>query len=60
MKKIKYVRLESLDGEIHFQECEAASCLNAKEYNIDEALELAKTEAKRPLFLNRKTHSVTQ
>ena len=55
MKKIKYVRFTSSDGEIHFQECKVASCLNAKEYDEDEALELAKIEAKKPLFMNKKT-----
>jgi len=55
LKKIKYVRFESSDGEIHFQECKAISCLNQKAYEVAEALQLSKREAKKPLILNRAT-----
>ena len=50
----KLVRVESADGEVHFQECEAEFCLKAKEYDPKEAKQLAKEEAKKPLLLNQK------
>jgi hypothetical protein len=54
VKKTKLVMLESADGEIHFQECKAKFCVNAKEYNAAEALKIAKKEANKPLLLNKK------
>jgi len=53
-KTKKLVMLESADGEIHFQECEAKFCVNAKEYDAAEALRIAKKEANKPLLLNKK------
>ncbi len=53
LKKIKFVKFESLDGEIHFQECKADFCINAQGYNEGEALELAKNEARKILLLQR-------
>jgi hypothetical protein len=46
--------LVTADGEIHFQECKAKFCMNAKEYNPAEALKIAKKEASKPLLLNKK------
>ena len=60
MKKTKYFRFESPDGEIHFQECNAISCLNAKVYEVAEALQISKNEAKKPLILNETTAGVRQ
>jgi hypothetical protein len=54
VKKTKLVMLESADGEIHFQECKAKFCVNAKEYNAAEALKIAKKEANKPLLLKKK------
>lgn len=53
-KTTKLVMLESLDGEIHFQECEAKFCINAKKFDPSEALRIAKKEANKPLLLNKK------
>ena len=54
MNKTKnLVMVESADGEIHFQECKAKFCINAKEYNAAEALKIAKKEANKPLLLNK-------
>jgi hypothetical protein len=46
--------LESSDGEIHFQECQAKFCKNAKKFDPTEALRIAKKEANKPLLLNKK------
>ena len=54
LKKIKLIKLESSDGEVHFQECRAKSCAKAPEYDEEEALNLSKKDAEKPLFLNRK------
>jgi len=54
MKKIKMVKLQSSDGEIHFQECRAKFCATAPGYDEEEALSLSKKEAEKPLFLNHK------
>lgn len=54
IKKVKYFKLESTDGETHFQECKAALCANAKQYSADEAHEFSRREAEKPLILNRK------
>ena len=53
MKKIKFVKFESSDGEIHFQECKADFCSQAQGYNEGEALEVAKNEARKTLLLQR-------
>ena len=54
LREIKFMKIKSSDGEIHFQECKTDFCLNAKGYNEGEALELAKKEAKKTLILQRK------
>ena len=54
MRRIKFVKFNSLDGEIHFQECKADFCSQTQGYNEGEALELAKKEAKKTLLLQRK------
>ncbi len=46
--------MESSDGEIHFQECKTKFCINDKEFDAAEALRVAKKEAKKPLFLNKR------
>ena len=48
------IRIESADGEVHFQECIVETCLNAKQYTPAQAKELAKKEAEKPLLLNQK------
>jgi hypothetical protein len=53
LKKIEFVKIESLDGEIHFQECKADFCSKAKKYNEGEALEFAKKQARKTLILQR-------
>ena len=53
-KTTKLVKLESSDGEIHFQECKAKFCTNAKKFDPSEALRIAKKEANKPLLLNKK------
>ncbi len=50
----KLIRIESADGEVHFQVCEALFCAKAKKYDPEEAIELTKREAKKPLLLNQK------
>jgi hypothetical protein len=54
LKKIEFVKFESLDGEIHFQECKAAFCSKNQKYNEGDALEFAKKEARKTLLLKRK------
>ena len=39
---MKFVKFESSDGEIHFQECKTDFCSHAQGYNEGEALEFAK------------------
>jgi hypothetical protein len=53
LKKTKFVKLESSDGEIHFQECKADFCSYDQGYNEGEALEIAKNEARKTLLLQR-------
>lgn len=53
MRKTKLIKLESSDGEVHFQECKTDFCKNAKEYDEEKALEVAKKEAKKNLLLKR-------
>jgi hypothetical protein len=53
LKKNKFVKFESLDGEIHFQECKADFCMNAQGYNEEEAIEFARNEARKTLLLQR-------
>jgi len=47
------VKLESSDGEIHFQECKADFCQHAQGYNEEKALKIAKNEARKTLLLQR-------
>lgn len=53
MKKTKLMKLESSDGEIHFQECKTDFCQNAKGYDEQKALEATKKEARKDLLLKR-------
>jgi len=54
MKEIDYVKLESSDGEIHFQECTDDFCSKSQKYTEEEALELAKNDTRKTLILHRK------
>ena len=52
--KNKFVKIESLDGEIHFQECKASFCSTYPIYDFEEAINIAKREAHKPLLLNQR------
>jgi hypothetical protein len=52
--KIKFIKIESPDGEIHFHECKTIFCPTFQEYELEEALLIARKEAKKPLLLNQK------
>jgi hypothetical protein len=52
--KTKLVKMESLDGEIHFQECKAIFCSTYPIYSLEEAINIAKREAHKPLLLNQR------
>jgi hypothetical protein len=54
LKKNRFVRTESSDGEVHFQECKNKACATEEQFTEGEALFLAKKEADKPLFLNRR------
>jgi hypothetical protein len=53
LKKIKLVKFESSDGEIHFQEFKVDFFPHAQGYNEGEALEFAKNEVRKTLLLQR-------
>jgi hypothetical protein len=53
LKKIEYVKFKSIDGELHFQECKVDFCSKAQKFNEEEALELAKNQARKTLLLQR-------
>jgi hypothetical protein len=52
--KTKLIKIESLDGEIHFQECKANFCSTYPIYDFEEAINIAKKEAQKPLLLNQR------
>ena len=52
--KTKLVKIESLDGEVHFQECKANFCSTYQVYDFEEAINIAKKEAHKPLMLNHR------
>lgn len=52
--KTKLVKIESLDGEIHFQECKATFCSAFPIYDFEEAINIARKEAHKPLLLNQR------
>ena len=52
--KTKLVKIASLDGEIHFQECKSSFCSSYPRYDFEEAINIAKKEAQKPLLLNQR------
>jgi hypothetical protein len=52
--KTKLVKIESSDGEIHFQECKANFCSTYPVYDFKHAINIAKREAYKPLLLNQR------